>query len=120
MERQVPLSDLMAKWDEQLGLERAEKIKELVANNLLFFFKKNGEYFGGPEESRLIFAKLKTPDEDVTPAWDEEAAFMAINLSRALEEEEPPKRLFYKRDMTDLKILDKEDLEKQLFKKKDK
>jgi hypothetical protein len=118
MEKNVPLRDLMDKWDAQLRLEREEKIKDMLNNSLLFFFQKNGEFFGGPEESRLIFAKLKDPDEDVTPAWNDEAAFMAINLSRALESDDPPKRLFYKRDMDGLKVIDKDDLEKLLFKKK--
>jgi len=120
MDKNIPFRDLMDSWDEQLRLEREDAVKAMLDNNLVFYFSKNNDLFGCPEESRLIFAKLKVPDDDVTPAWDEEAAFMAVNLSRALTEEEPPKRLFYKRDMEGLKILDREELEKLLFKKKKK
>ena len=110
--------DLMDTWDENLQLERKEKVKSMIDNNLLFFFKKGKELFGCPEESRLIFAKLKNPDEDVTPSWHDEAAFLAYNLSRSLEEDEPPKQLFYKKDMDNLVIMDKETLEKLLLGKK--
>lgn len=110
--------DLMDQWDYQLQTERKEKVRSMINSNLILFFNKDGEYFGCPEESRLVFAKLKVPDEDVTPAWDEEAAFLAYNLSKSLEEDEIPKRLFYKKDMDDLKIIDKEDLEKILLGKK--
>lgn len=81
--------------------------------NLIFFFDKDGEYYGCPEESRLIYAKLKTPDEDVSPAWNDEANFFAYNLSHA-SEENIPKRIFYKKDLKDIKIMGRDEVEKEL------
>jgi hypothetical protein len=108
--------DLLDIWDENLKLE---KIKTMIDGNLVLFFNKDNEYFGCPEESRLVFAKIKSPDEDDAASWADEAGFLALNLSRALEgeDEEPPKKLFYKKDLDDIKIMDKEELEKILFKK---
>lgn len=112
---------ILSRWDENLKLEKKEKVKTLLDDgNLIFFFNKDDEYYGGPEESRLVFAKLKNPDEDVTPAWNDEAAFIAYNLSKMLNitsdtEAEESKRLFYKKDMEDVKILDKETLVKLLL-----
>lgn len=106
-------------WDQQILNERKEKIKSMLDNgNLIFFFSKDGEFFGCPEESRLVFAKIKHPDDDVTPAWADEAAFMAYNLSKALTAEEMPQRLFSKPDISNIQILDKEKIEKLLLGKK--
>lgn len=107
--------NLMNIWEQNL---KKEKIKDLIDSNLILFFSKDGEYFGCPEESRVVYAKLKNPDEDVSKSWEEEAAFLAYNLSKSLEEDEIPKRLFYKKDMNDIKMMDKEDLEKLLLGKK--
>ncbi len=110
--------DLLDLWDNQL---RLEKVRTMIDGNLVLFFTKDDEHFGCPEESRLVFAKLKNTDEDTDKSWTDEAAFLALNLSKALsgedEDEEPPKKLFYKKDMDDMKIIDREDLEKILFNK---
>lgn len=118
MEQSPDLYEIMARWDDQLREERKEKLRALLDSRLILFFNKDGEYYGCPEEARLIFAKLKTPDEDVTPSWEEEAAFIGLNLSRALEDDEPPKRIFYKKDLKGIKIIDRDELEKLLFTKK--
>ena len=111
--------EMMHQWDQQLISERKEKIKSMLDNgNLILFFSKDGEFFGCPEESRLVFAKIKNPDEDVTPAWADEAAFMAYNLSKALTVDEIPQRLFYKPDISNIEILDRDKLEKMLLGKK--
>lgn len=107
--------ELMDIWDENINAERKEKLKQAMEGELSFFFKFKDEIFGCPEESRLVFAKLKTPDEDVTPAWATEAGFLGINLSRALEEEQFPRRLFYKKDLNGIKIIDREVAEKELI-----
>ena len=93
-----------------------EKLKSIIkSSSVIFFFEKDGEFFAGPEESRVIFAKLKKPDEDVDTSWEKEASFMGINLSNILKEGNPSKRIFYKKDMKDMKILDKEEIEKKLL-----
>jgi hypothetical protein len=104
---------------EDLKYIQLEKVKSFINEHLVFFFKKGDELFGCPEESRLVFAKMKNPDDEDSKGWSDEAAFLAFNLSKALEEDnEAPKRLFYKKDMDDLQILDKETLEKALNGKK--
>lgn len=111
--------ELMDIWDVQLENERADQVKNFLKSpSLIFFFEKDGEYFTGPEESRIVFAKLLTPDEDVNKAWETEASFMGINLSRIIEDGNPSKRIFYKKDMKGMKVLDKEDVEKKLLKGK--
>jgi len=101
------------------GWFNEREIKHLLDGNLVLFFNKDNEYFGCPEESRLVFAKIKTPDEDDEPSFADEAAFLAINLSKAMNdaEDEMPKRLFYKKDLNNIKLMDKDELEKILFKK---
>jgi hypothetical protein len=107
-------------WDVQLENERADKIRGLLkSGSLIFFFEKDGEFFGAPEESRVVFAKLKSPDEDVTPSWATEASFMGINLSKMLEEGNPAKRIFYKKDMKNMEIMDAKEVEKKLLGNKD-
>lgn len=102
----MEMQDLILLWETAV---KKDKLKALVDNNLVFFFKKNNELFGCPEESRLVFARLKNPDEDSNKAWAKEAAFLALNLSKALEAEEPPKTLFYQKDLNDLNIIDKDE-----------
>ena len=104
---------------EDLEYIKLEKIKELINEHLVLFFKKDGEFFGCPEESRLVFAKLKNPDDEDSKNWSDEAAFLAFNLSKALEDDEPPKKLFYKKDLDGLELVDKELVDKELMGKKD-
>lgn len=105
--------ELMDIWDENLKME---KVKSMIDGNLVLFFGKDNEFFGCPEESRLVFAKIKSPDEDDDKTWADEAAFLAYNLSKALNDDnEVPKRLFYKKDLNDIKIIDREELEKLLL-----
>lgn len=105
----MEMLDLIKLWEQN---DKKSKIKNLIDNNLVFFFKKNNELFGCPEDSRLIFAKLKHPDEEYNNAWAKEAAFLALNLSKALSAEETPKMLFYKKDLDGLDIVDKSEIDK--------
>src|SRR5581483_4126086 len=81
---------LMDIYDETMLLEknkkeaRHNKVKSIIdGKNLIMFFKKNGSIFGAPEESRIVFARMKNPDE--TPDdWDDEANFNAFDLIKAL------------------------------------
>ena len=44
---------------EDLKYMQLEKVKSFINEHLVFFFKKGDELFGCPEESRLVFAKMK-------------------------------------------------------------
>jgi len=102
---------------EDIEYLKLEKVKEMIKEHLVLFFKKGDEYFGCPEESRLVFAKLKNPDDEEDKTWADDAAFMAFNLSKALEDDEPPKKLFYKKDLDDLEMVDRDQIEKEINKK---
>ena len=99
-------------WKEQLNQENKEKIKKLIENELSLFFEYEKEIFGADEDARLTFAKLKIPDEDYHPSWDEAASFLAINITRGLKEENIPKKMFYKKDIKKIKIVNDEEVKK--------
>ena len=103
--------DFLVKSENQM-----EKLASIIGGEepLVFFFKKGEEIYGGPEDSRLVFAKIKNPDDDDPEAWGKEAAFHAINLIKALKDQEEEKT-FCKRDLRGMKIIDgKDELEKLL------
>ena len=85
--------------------------------NLILFFTKNNNVFGAPEESRLVFAKLKEPDTDMPDAWGDEANFAAFDLMKALLGDKV-QNLFGKKDLGDIKVIDPEQAEKLLMKNK--
>jgi len=103
-----------ALWDES---QRKDKIKALVgSNNLVLYFKKGDSIYGAPENSRVVFAKMKNPDEEVDKGWLEEANFMAINLEKALEGR-TQQEVFKHSDLKSLKIISQEEAESALIKK---
>ena len=87
----------------------------LDAQDLIFFFKKDKEIFGANEESRLIFAKLKEKKEKDNKNWQNEASFLATNLSKAVNGEKS-KSVFSKKDLNKISIINKEDAFKSLCK----
>ena len=103
--------ELMDKWDESVKKERKTKLKDILPS-MLFFFSKDNEFFGGPEEARLMFAKLKTPEDKDIP---DDGGFVAMNLSQALHHDEIPKRIFARKDLDGIQVMDKSDLEKLLL-----
>jgi len=109
--------DLVDTWNQYLESEDKEnKIKTLLdGQGLILFFKKDGQIYGAPEESRLIFAKMKTPDEDVNDDWIKEANFMALNLKKALLGKEI-ESMFSTKDLKSIKIIDRDEAEKLLKK----
>lgn len=77
------------------------------------FFSKGEDVFGTGEDGRVVFAKLKKPDEETTPGWVEEASFSAINLSKAVNGN-PAQHVFSKKDLKEIKIIDRDDAAKKL------
>lgn len=94
--------------------EKKSKIKSLIdGQGLIMFFKKGDKLFGAPEESRIIFAKLKNPsDEDI--GGEDEANFAAYDLARALGGDSI-ENLFSAKDMSGINIMDRDSMEKQLM-----
>lgn len=102
---------LMDIWDNYLLEQDNENIiRSLIDNNgLIMFFQKDDNYFGTGEDGRIVFAKIKSQDEDMPDGWDEEATFTACNLSKAIEGE-ASQHIFSKNDIKKLKIVNQEEV----------
>lgn len=98
-------------WDEYLAEEdHSNSIRAIIdGHGMVMFFKKDKDLYGGDEDSRMVFARMKNPDEDSTEGWDDEASFMAVNLCKLLKGE-PAQHVFQKRDLKKMKIMDVEDV----------
>lgn len=112
--------ELMDTWDH--FIESNKSLSELAdENQLILFFTKDGEIYGAPEESRLIFAKLKTDKEDdpMQPGFREEARFPAINLKKLKSgnEEDSKQSVFSIKDLPKIKVIDREKAIKKAEKK---
>ena len=82
------------------------------------FFKKDGEYFAAPEDSRIVFAKIKSNDtDDLTTDPGKEIKFMAKNLSKS-KKDDPKIVLFGEKDIPSIKVCDKRDVVSHISKKK--
>lgn len=106
-------------WDEYLLKEDIKNriLALLDGQDLILFFKKDQDIFGANEENRLIFAKLKEKKEN--EFWKNEASFMAINLSKAIEGENV-KSVFNKKNLKEIKVIDHDEALKLLLKKANK
>lgn len=104
---------LMDKWDNQVLHEKM--IDNFIdENGLLLFFTKGKDCFGAPEQSRLVFAKLKDDDQECDEeGWRDEASFMALNLKDALMGDKK-QHIFSNKDLGSIKIIDKNDLYERL------
>ncbi len=87
----------------------------LDSRGYIMFFKKDGQVFGAPEESRIMFARLKTPEKDEKQT-EEPGGFLGFNLLRSMFGDMSP-NLFGANDLKKIKIIDREDAEKHMKKK---
>lgn len=103
--------ELMSLWNDS---EQIVSIKAFLENNgLILFFKKDKVLYGAPEQSRVIFARMKNPADKIDAQWAKEATFMAINLM----DDDHQKVVFGFKDLDDIEIVDQEKAEKELTKK---
>lgn len=102
-------------WDDYLLEEEdQESFKHFLdMQGLILFFKKDGDFFGAGEDSRVVFARLKHPDDDSSKGWEDEASFTATNLSKMVNGE-PSTHVFSKSDIKKIRIVDRDDVVKQL------
>lgn len=113
-------------WDHNLQIMEAESdVNDVLdKHGMILFFKKDDDLFGAPEESRLIFAKLKSDDEDdpMNPGFRDEARFMGINLLKSIygDPEESIERMFSLKDLPKIVVCDRDDAVKHIlnYKKK--
>ena len=109
--------DLMTIWDECLIQEDTDsKINALLeSGEFILFFIKDKDIYGADENSRVIFAKLKNPDDDLPNGWQDEATFSAQNLSQTVKGS-GSQHVFGVKDLKKIKIIDREEAFNQLQK----
>jgi hypothetical protein len=95
---------------------KQQRVRNIIdGQNLILFFTKDNGVFGAPEESRLVFAKLKIPDDETPTGWEDDASFAAFDLLKALGGERV-QNLFSKKDLGKIKVVDKDKAEEILMK----
>lgn len=117
MESKNPLNsnNTHSAWKNYLvEKESQENLKNYLDNQgLIIFFKKDGEIYGGNESARVVFARMKHPDEEYDKDWKKQASFSATNLEK-LVQGEPSSHMFDQDDMKNIKIIDQKDVLKAL------
>ena len=111
---------LMDCWDH--FTENEKSISDILdKNELMLFFTKGKEIFGAPEDSRVIFAKLKTDTEDdpMMPGFRQEAQFSAVKLLKLISgnEEDSNESVFGIKDLPNIKVCSREDAIEKISKK---
>lgn len=110
------MRELLDLWDESADQMTKDQIKQILdGGDFVLFFKKGNEVFASNEQSRVVFATMKNPDNELPKNWSKEANFMAIDLGKALEGY-TVKKIFDKKDLKDIKIIDSEDMYQLLLK----
>jgi hypothetical protein len=106
---------LLDTWDDHCFWETLDdNLSNLLdGRGYIMFFKKENEIFGAPEESRIMFARMKTPEKQDTDDLMEPGGFLAFNLLKSLMGDMSP-NLFGPKDLKKIKIIDREDAEKKL------
>lgn len=93
--------------------EEEDQLADLL-RTFVMFFKRGEDFFGAPEESRIVFAKLKQPDAEDGAKWQDEARFLALNLLTNSQS------VFGLPDLKNLQILDADKVSDLIRKKKKK
>lgn len=111
---------LMDKWDKFCIIEEQEKnINDIMdKHGMILFFKKGEGFFGAPEESRIMFARLKNNEEEPS----DEARFTGIDLLKSMfgNEEDSIQSAFGANDIPDIHVCDREEVVKHLMNHKPK
>lgn len=111
---------LMNRWDHQLALEDERNAigDHLDGNQCILFFRRGDDIFGAPEESRLVFAKIKD-EKEMSSIWRDEAKFIALNLVQSLLGQRV-ENLFGLKDLPNIQLIDRDNAVEELVKKKPK
>ena len=110
--------DMMDRWDAVLLQEQDNLDAILAGNNFVFYFMRDKEIYGAPEESRITFARMKFPTDDVPAGWAREATFKGFSINDALEGRKTETVIGFD-DLKDIKVIDEEVVRKKLAKKDD-
>ena len=95
-------------WDEHVDREKVEQTVRAMLDNEGFtlFIKAEKELFGVKEDGRVVFARMKSPDEDKGD-WMKQAMFTAVNISKSMQGK-GVSVMFGKHDLKHLKVVEKE------------
>lgn len=110
---------LMDIWDENTIIEnkkkadKQSKVKSIIdGKNLIMFFKKGNSLFGAPEESRIVYAQMRNPDDDWMAS---DANFSAFDLIQALNGNST-ENVFSMNDLPQIDIITRDEAEDSLMK----
>lgn len=97
---------LIDQCDEAMDtMDLMSQIRSAIdGHGLCFFFVKDGSVFGGPEDSRMSFARMKHPDPE---EGTEDGDFMGLSLDDILGGQ-MSQRIFNRGDIDDLQIIDQD------------
>ena len=106
---------LLDQWDEvQVNTALIDQIRQAMdGHGLCFYFIKDDGVFGGPEDSRVSFARMKHPDPE---EGLEDGDFLGLGLDDILSGN-IVQRLFGKNDIDDLQIIDQDTAAEHITKK---
>ena len=97
------MQEYLSVWDTYC--ENAKTMNDLFAllsqKEFSFFFDFEGSVYAGPEESRVIFAKMKHPDATVNHQWKKDANFSGTKL-----EDMQSERIFSAKDLKKIRVID--------------
>lgn len=100
--------DLMDKWD------RASRL--MVESDLCLFFRKDGRLYGAGENSRITFARMKSPSSKEDRDWRKEATFTAHDLQKT-SEGSTGMSVFSAADLPGIEVVDQDEAQRELKKK---
>ena len=94
---------------EAIIVKNADDIESFMdESDLMMFFKFKNEIYGGTEDCRVVFARMKNPTEDNPAIWRKEASFSAINLSNKVT------KIFQHKDLKSIKVISREEAVKEM------
>jgi hypothetical protein len=97
--------------------DRQDRIQSVVNSpNMVLFFTKDSVVYGAPEDSRVVFARLKSKGGEDGEKWKKDADFLAINLSSLLSDDKISHSIMGRKDLKKIKVIDKEEVERRLIK----
>lgn len=113
----VDVREMIDLWYETLAYDELEKKMQdfLDSSGFLLFFRHDDAIYGAGEDGRIVFARIKHPNEEDPKEWGNQASFSALNLTR-LVQGEPVQSMFGKKDLKGLKVIDSQEALELLMK----
>lgn len=94
--------------------DNESNIKQIIdGHGMVFFFKKDDDFFGVGEEGRISFARIKNPDNESPDGWEDDASFTAFNISKMVNGE-VSQSVFDKDSIKNIKVVDRDDVISEL------